>query len=190
MYKLQKHQTMQKTLIEKSNGDNMYFTNISDMELSQYHEKVENNFNIPLMEALTSGLFKIETMVTNSIYKVYPLFYCTSIVSNNPNDKILDNKCIICEKKESTFFTFKSNIELNSEIQIGWLFGWGYGYKLYVFDMNTNLPIQDVEVVIVVEGVTYRGFTDENGVYFLLYPTHTTMTSIQLVYKGETVNVW
>jgi hypothetical protein len=57
----------------------------------------------------------VEEIITDSIYKIYPLFYTGTITSSNSNDKILENKCIICQKTENeTFLTFIS--DENSEI--------------------------------------------------------------------------
>lgn len=85
----------------------MYFTNISDNELTQYHQQVKNNFSITIHTILTNtlDLFKIEE-ITDTVLKIYPLFYCEKITSTNPNDKITDNKLIICEKNNNTRLTF------------------------------------------------------------------------------------
>ena len=90
----------------------MYFGNIADSELKQYHETVKNNFSMSLSNILSSDLFKIETIITDTIYKIYPLFYCDTITSTNKNDKILDNKCIICEKDTSTRLYFNTETEV------------------------------------------------------------------------------
>jgi hypothetical protein len=52
----------------------------------------------------------VETIISDSIYKVYPLFYTGEITSSNPVDKILENKCIICKKEtKETYISFISN---------------------------------------------------------------------------------
>ena len=86
----------------------MYFGNISDRELSQYHNKVYTNFSMGLTNVLSSPLFKIEEIVPNNIYKIYPLFYCENISSTNSADKIIENKCVICIKDINTRLYFKT----------------------------------------------------------------------------------
>ena len=68
------------------------------------------NFSMTLTELLTSPLFKIETLVTGAIYRVYPLFYCDTITSSNSNDRILGNQCLILEKTaKETYLNFINN---------------------------------------------------------------------------------
>ena len=60
-----------------------------------------------LTDILDSNLFKIENH--DGIYRIFPLFYCNSIKSNNPTDNILENRCIIASKmSEETYFTFST----------------------------------------------------------------------------------
>ena len=88
----------------------MYYTDITNPELQQYHGLLVPNFTIKLTDLLTSDLFKVETVITDSIYKVFPLFYTNKIISSNPIDKILENKCLICKKEtDETYVTFISN---------------------------------------------------------------------------------
>ena len=88
----------------------MYFSNINNPELKQFHKVIPYNFNMSLTDALSSDLFYIETVIPNSIYRIYLLFYCDKITSSNVNDVILENKCIICNKtSEETYFNFVSN---------------------------------------------------------------------------------
>jgi hypothetical protein len=95
----------------------VYFTDITNTELQYFHDLKVPNFNIKLTDILhqtsnvfDNGLFKIEEVISGSIYKIFPLFYTKEISSSNPNDKILENKCIICQKKTSeTFITFISD---------------------------------------------------------------------------------
>lgn len=87
----------------------MYFKDITDEELQFFHGLKVPNFSITLTDVLTSDLFKKEVIIADSIYKIYPLFYCDTISSTNPNDKILENKCIICNKTDAeTHLTFIS----------------------------------------------------------------------------------
>ena len=87
-----------------------YYSNIANQELQYFHQLLVKNFTIKLTDVLTSGLFKVETIIADSIYKIYPLFYSNTITSSNPDDRILDNRCIICNKKEKeTYITFISD---------------------------------------------------------------------------------
>ena len=95
----------------------MYFGNIADKELVKYPKPTINNFSIRLSDILhqTSGtfdnkLFKIEEIITDKLYKIYPMFNCTEINSTNSADEIFDNHLIICTKEDKeTYITFKSN---------------------------------------------------------------------------------
>lgn len=94
----------------------MYYSNIQNNELAYFHNRPVHNFTVKLSQMLTSPLFKVEEIITDKIYKIYPLFYTGTITSTNLNDRILDNKCIICQKLESTeennqetYFTFISD---------------------------------------------------------------------------------
>lgn len=99
----------------------MYFSNIGDSELLPFHNSVSTDFSISLTDLLVSDLFKVE-QITNSIYRVYPLFYCNIVNSSNPNDKILDNRCLILQKREhETYLSFlnsehENNIVFNEDI--------------------------------------------------------------------------
>lgn len=85
----------------------MYFSNISDKELQYFKGLKIPNFSISLTEMLTSKLFKIETIIAGNLYKIYPLFYTNKIISSNPDDNILDNKCLIVSKQtKETYFQF------------------------------------------------------------------------------------
>ena len=88
----------------------MYYSNITNEELQYFHNLTVPNFSIKLTDVLTSDLFKKETIITDTIYKIYPLFYCKEITSTNPDDRVLENKCIICKKESTeTYLTFKSD---------------------------------------------------------------------------------
>lgn len=99
----------------------MYYSTITNKELQYFHNRPVHNFTVKLSQMLESDLFQVEEIITDKIYKIYPLFYTGTITSSNPNDRILDNKVIICQKLESTeennqeiYFTFIS--DENSEI--------------------------------------------------------------------------
>lgn len=84
----------------------MYFTDITNPELQSYSTDIVDTFSISLTRALTSKLFKVETIISNKLYKIYPLFYCDRIESSNPDDKVLSNRLVICSKDNSTFLKF------------------------------------------------------------------------------------
>ena len=93
----------------------MYFTNINNPELKCYHRKVKTSKAILLTEALSNSNdkgFKVEPIINNKIYKIYPMFYCDEISSTNTNDRIFDSRMIICEKKDDTILQFKTNEEV------------------------------------------------------------------------------
>ena len=88
----------------------MYFSNIANEELKHFHNIVGVDFSMSLTDILTSNLFKVETIIIDSIYRVYPLFYCKEVISSNTNDKILDTRCLILHKSEhETYLSFISN---------------------------------------------------------------------------------
>ena len=84
----------------------MYFTDITNPELQSYSTDIVDTFSISLTRALTSKLFKVETIISDKLYKIYPLFNCNSIQSSNPDDKVLSNRLVICSKNNSTFLKF------------------------------------------------------------------------------------
>ena len=61
----------------------MYFTDITNEELQYFHNIMVHNFTVKLSQALTSKLFKVEEIITDSIYKIFPLFYTNEITSSN-----------------------------------------------------------------------------------------------------------
>lgn len=88
----------------------MYYTNITNEELQYFHNLKVPNFSITLTDLLASDLFEVETIITGSVYRVYPLFYTGRITSTNSNDRIIENKCIICQQNTNeTVFTFISD---------------------------------------------------------------------------------
>ena len=85
----------------------MYFKNISNEELRQFRPVKTQDFIMSLTDVLDSNLFKVED--NDGIYRIFPFFYCNTIKSNNPTDKILDNRCIIASRMDDeTYFTFKT----------------------------------------------------------------------------------
>ena len=125
----------------------MYFTNISNDNVAMFHNKILVNANLRLTEVLNSNLFKIEEIISNKIYRIFPLFYCENITSTNPYDKILSNKCIICQKSENTVLSFSSE-EVNSNLPLSdFYYIYEQGFMEYIvfycFD-NNNKPLSDV----------------------------------------------
>ena len=97
----------------------MYFSNIVNSELQHFHAFSGADFSMSLTDVLNSDLFKVEEIINDNFYRIYPLFYCKEIISSNSKDIILDTHCIILEKTENeTYLSFitdetKDNIILN-----------------------------------------------------------------------------
>ena len=119
----------------------MYYSNIANSELQYFHNLLVSNFTIKLSDLLTSDLFKVDEVISNSIYKIYPLFYTNNIISSNTNDKILDNRCIICQKQENkeTYLTFIS--DENADIQ-------DYQSFAEYFDITDNLTTEQFNMIV------------------------------------------
>lgn len=95
----------------------MYFSNINNPELQHFHKTIGADFSMSLTEILSSDLFKVEPM-SEDMYRVYPLFYCKNIISNNSSDKILDTQCLILIKQEhETYLSFITD-NANSNVLI------------------------------------------------------------------------
>lgn len=95
----------------------MYFTNIGNKELIPFHNSESVDISLSLTEILNSELFEVETIIENSLYRVFPLFYSNQIVSSNNNDKILSNRCLILQKQEhETYLSFRSDEHENNVI--------------------------------------------------------------------------
>lgn len=116
----------------------MYFTDITNPELQYFHGLNVKNINLSLTEILSSDLFIVETIITDSIYRIYPLFYCKEITSSNNDDKILENKCIIANKNtEETYYDFVSDDEFTRLIKLT-------GYK----QINDALNMQEFNALV------------------------------------------
>ena len=88
----------------------MYFSSINNSEVKEFHKVIPYNFNLSLTDILSSDLFYIETIVPDSVFRIYLLFYCHKITSSNPEDIIMENKCIVCSKSDTeTYFNFISD---------------------------------------------------------------------------------
>ena len=119
----------------------MYYTNIANSELQYFHNLPVSNFTIRLTDLLTSGLFKVDEIITDSIYKIYPLFYTKTITSSHNLDKIMDNRCIICKKQENreTYLTFIS--DENADIQ-------DYQSFAEYFDITDSLSTEQFNMIV------------------------------------------
>lgn len=120
-----------------------YYTNIANEELQYFHGLQVKNFTIKLSDINTSWLFKIEEIIEDSIYKIYPLFYTQEITSSNPDDKILDNKCIICTEQENkeTYITFISNPDEDIADYISWAWFFEIGENLTTDQFNSIVSL-------------------------------------------------
>ena len=88
----------------------MPYTDIMNPELQYFKGLTVPNFTIKLTDVLTSDLFKVDEIITDTIYKIYPLFYCKEITSSNTGDKVLENRLVICMKHDQeTYLTFRSD---------------------------------------------------------------------------------
>jgi hypothetical protein len=88
----------------------MYYTNIGNPDLQYFKNLTVPNFTIKLTDLLSSDLFKVDEIITDTIYKIYPLFYCNEITSSNTGDKVLENRLVICMKHDQeTYLTFLSD---------------------------------------------------------------------------------
>ena len=128
----------------------MYFTDITNPELQYFHGLNIKNISLSLTEILSSDLFIVETIITDSIYRIYPLFYCKEITSSNNNDKILENKCIIANKNtEETYYDFVSDddefsrlIKLTGYKQINDALNM-QEFNALVYRLKQNYPFQE-----------------------------------------------
>jgi len=117
----------------------MYFTNIGNEELKHFHNTVGADFSISLTDLLDSNLFKVEEINSN-IYRVFPLFYCTDIISSNMNDIILGNKCLILYKNEKeTYLRFITH-ETENTILIP--------SNFQIFDINHDLTTEEFNAFV------------------------------------------
>ena len=91
----------------------MYFDNITNEELLSLPEVYAKNFSVKLSDILTEdtfSLFKVEEIIADKLYRIYPMFNTKKIMSSNPKDKIFDNRLIVCIKEtEDTYFSFISD---------------------------------------------------------------------------------
>ncbi|WP_407415828.1 hypothetical protein [Methanobrevibacter sp.] len=90
----------------------MYFSSLINPELELYHKLINvRNMSLSLSDILGSDLFKTVSL-GSGLYKIFPLFYCKQITSNNDKIvKILENKCIITTNTNNLFFNFITDNE-------------------------------------------------------------------------------
>ena len=188
----------------------MYFGNIASDELKQFHHTIKNNFSMVLSDVFSqTNLFKIEEIVADNLYKIYPLFYCDTITSTNPNDEILDNKCIVCTKDNNTRLYFNNNDELiNVDVGTVSLFirrpsGQVYCYlsnsAFICFDRNSQRVLEGVKVTANLTDNNQKKFYDEaysdkDGVAYLpelmKSDTYFVRGKITLEYNNQVITVW
>ena len=174
----------------------MYFSDISNSELAKYHNTIKNNFELPFTEMISSSLFKVETIISNKLYKVYPLFYCENITSTNPNDEIMENKCIICQHNKNTLFSFQSTKPITNNGRFSVKIT-PNGIVVYVYDYINDVSLSNAEIYIKAEQSNevyeYNGFTDENGVFYISkqsYSLHNVfITALKIILSDGTVIV-
>ena len=155
----------------------MYFTNIGDTELGQYHNLVLNDFKMTLTDVLSSDLFKVEEIVVDSIFKVYPLFYCNEIKSNNYDDQILDNRCVICKKETDTILSFNTTKELVTDVDFGYsVYIGGVGFVAYCYDTVTNIPLSELVLTVETSKGIFNVVTDSNGAITYNYNNETLIS--------------
>ena len=172
----------------------MYFSDITNSELVKYHNTIKNNFELPFSEMISSAMFKVETIISNKLYKVYPLFYCEGITSTNPNDEIMENKCIICQHNTNTLFSFQStkpitnNGRFSVEISVN-------GVVVYVYDYINGVSLSNAEIYLKTKEYSYvyeyNGFTNENGVFYIAKESGNTVliTALKITLSDGTVIV-
>jgi len=118
----------------------MYFKDITDEEVTQFHNKVHINYKTKISNILNNDLFEIERM--NDLIKIIPLFYFDNAYSSNSNDKLIDNKLFLCEYKGDTELIFDTN---DKQINCGILtYDENDTIIVYLYNKITGKPIADV----------------------------------------------
>lgn len=124
----------------------MYYSDITNPELQMFHGLTAHNFTIKLSDVLESPLFNVET-ITETIYRICPLFYTKEITSTNTSDNIIDNKVILCNQTEDeTYLTFisDSNADIVDYSDYGTYFQLGDQLTLNQFNAYVSLLRQNV----------------------------------------------
>lgn len=179
-------------------GLKLYFSNIGDSELAQFHKTISNTFNITFEDALSSNLFKVENIINNKLYKLYPLFYSDSITSTNEEDEVLENKCIICNYDLNTLLIFEgTNMIVKSEdLEIGYyLYYTKYGFVFFTYNKIDGTPLSNVKINTLMQ-YTHRitGVTDETGLFycitdFEIIDSSVTFMEFVIEYNGVEYNI-
>ena len=131
----------------------MYYSNINNPKVELFHKLVKCDFSIKKTDLINSNLCFVESI--GNMKKIYPLFYCDSIISTNANDKIIGAKVILTDNAES-IYTFKSEKEAPIKLYVD-LFE---GHNVYAFDEHLN-PVGNVIISNVTH--TYEVETDATG---------------------------
>ena len=181
----------------------MYFSSIANHELVNFHEKVNVNYHVKISEVFNNKLFIVEEM--GELLKVIPLFYTKIITSSNPNDRIVENKVILCENNNDTVLYFDNGIQpVNPELEVQVYDKHDY-IICYLFDRKTGKPLDvvcDVKLLysthpgstqpIVV--VDFELTTKDGVMYYLLDPsiiedplTDVNGYNIEFIMDGEII---
>ena len=153
----------------------MYFSNIANEELKHFHGIVGADFSMSLTDILTSNLFKVETIIADKIYRIYPLFYCNEVISSNINDKILNTRCLILQKIENeTYLSFITNSSRDNVI------------------LNENFSnIKDIEDSLTTDefnALVYRLRQRGNLTGTLNFEENNTIAGVYATYEFKNVN--
>lgn len=126
------------------------YTNISDNELVQYHGKIKVNRRFKLDDILDDNTLFIVKEHATGIYKIVPLFNFETISSTNPQDKVIDNKCIISIYDADTVISFITNTSFEDfDILTNTVEKWGQKIFYGVGYEKTQLtPVKGAEVTI------------------------------------------
>ena len=80
-----------------------------DSELTELSYELKINSEFKIDEIQDEDLWKVET-INDNLIKAVPLFNCDEIISNNPDDIIIEeNKCVILKIDEDTTVKCISN---------------------------------------------------------------------------------
>ena len=149
----------------------MYFTNISNNELQQFHEQVKVNLKVRIEDLTNYPFIKTENM--DDILKIYPLFYVDKIESTNSNDKVFENKCIICENKPDTtiYFISDENVPVLS-LDYSYYTDYENFLVFYLYDGFNSSSLYNVEAEVVLKNddvvvSELTKYSNRNGVIYL-----------------------
>ena len=99
----------------------MYYSNINDVELQEFHDTVHVDRVVPKSKILShtnynqntsicadSELFKNETIISDELYRSCPLIYADELLSTDA-DKILENKVVLWTPSDNGQIVFSSD---------------------------------------------------------------------------------